>query len=205
MPEWFRNATWNAAVAQVFEEKLRCARRKEQYLRIQASMLAASHPEVALDLLERYFTLPDQFDQAQAHVDRAQALLALDRTDDAIESYEAALSREAAFPNLQTQACLDLPFLIATRGIKSRYEQAVQLLGLYENRLMFPVDHFRWHTARCLIAADTGGIGVAKSHATQALRAAYAEHPGFRYHPAVGLVTERYEEVVQRLKACLAA
>src|SRR5207248_662790 len=94
MPEWFRNATWNAAVAQVFEEKLRRARRKEQYLRIQASTLAASHPQVALDLLERYFALPDQFDQAQACVDRAQALLALDRTDGAIESYEAALARE---------------------------------------------------------------------------------------------------------------
>jgi tetratricopeptide (TPR) repeat protein len=205
MPEWFRNATWNAAVAQVFEEKLRRARRKEQYLRIQACTLATSHPQVALDLLERYFALPDQFDQAQAYVDRAQALLALSRADDAIESYEAALAREVAFPKLQTQAYLDLPFLIATRGIKSRYEQAVNLLELHENRLMFPVDHFRWHTARCLIAADVGAIGVAKPHAAQALNAAGAEHSGFRYHREVGLVTERYEQVVQRLRACLAA
>src|SRR5690606_19549407 len=163
----FRNPTWNVAVAPVFEEKLRRARRKGQYLRIQASMLAVSHPQVALDLLDRYFALPDQLDQAQAHVDRARALLALERTDDAIESYEAALAREAAFPNLQTQASLDLPFLIATRGIKSRYEQAVELLEAHENRLMFPVDRFRWHAAHCLMAADTG---VAKSHAAQALR-----------------------------------
>jgi tetratricopeptide (TPR) repeat protein len=205
MPEWFRNATWNDAVAQVFEEKLRRARRKEQYLRIQANTLTASHPEVALDLLERYFTLPNQFDQAQAYVDRAQALLALDRVDDAIESYEAALAREAAFPNLQTQAYLDLPFLVATRGIKSRYEQAADLLELHQKRLMFPVDHFRWHTARCLIAAEAGALGVAKSHAAQALRAADAEHSGFRYHPTVGLVAQRYEQVVQRVRACLAA
>ena len=205
MPEWFRNETWNAAVARVFEDKLRRARRKEQYLRIQAGTLAGSHPQVALDLLERYFTLPDQFDQAQAHVDRATALLALDRVDEAIQSYEAALAREAAFPNLQTHAYLDLPFLIVTRGITTRLDRAARLLEEHEHRLMFPADRFRWHAARCLIAAHIGDTGLAKSHAAQALHAADEGHSGFRYHPAVGLVAGRYEQLVQRLRAVVTA
>ncbi len=104
--DWFRNAEWNDSIERAFHEKLRRARRKEQYLRIQASTLAHSYPEVALKLLDRYFELPDDFDHAQAHVDRATALLALGRVADAITAYEAALAREAVFPNLQTQAIL---------------------------------------------------------------------------------------------------
>lgn len=205
MDEWFRNTTWNTSVAHTFEEKLRRARRKEQYLRIQASTLAASHPQVALELLERYFALPDQFDHAQAYVDQAQALLVLNRVDEAIQSYEAALAREAVFPNLKTQAYLDLPFLIATQRIKERYEQAIQLLEVHEDRLTFPVDRFRWHAAHALIAADTGDRAAAKSYAERALQASGIEHSGFRYHPAVGLIADKYDEVIQSLRACLAA
>ena len=71
--DWFRNTTWNKSVERAFDEKLRRAKRKEQYLRIQACTLARSYPEVALKLLDRYFELPDDFDHAQAHVDRATA------------------------------------------------------------------------------------------------------------------------------------
>lgn len=106
-------------------------------------MHARSHPEVALKLLDRYFELPDNFDHAPAHVDRAIALLALGRVNDAIASYEAVLAREAPFPSLQTHAYLDLPYLIATRETRERYAQALQLLQAYEARLVFPVDRFR--------------------------------------------------------------
>ncbi len=125
--DWFRNIIWNESVERAFDEKLRRAKRKEQYLRIQACTLARSHPEVALKLLDRYFELPDDFDHAQAHVDRATALVALGRVNDAIAAYEAALGREAAFPNLQTEAYLELPFLIATRGIREQYDRALEL------------------------------------------------------------------------------
>ena len=97
--DWFRNSTWNPSIEALFEDKLRRARRKEQYLRIQACYLTQSHPDVALALLNRFFALPDQLDQAQAHVDRAAALITLGRFEDAIQSYEAALSREALFPH----------------------------------------------------------------------------------------------------------
>jgi hypothetical protein len=57
--EWFRNTPWGATIAAHFEEKLRNARRKQ---RTQASILAETHPESALQLLDRYFALPDDFD-----------------------------------------------------------------------------------------------------------------------------------------------
>jgi len=57
--EWFRNASWSEVVAAQFEVKLARARRKEQYLRIQASTLASVEPDVAHKLLDRYLALPD--------------------------------------------------------------------------------------------------------------------------------------------------
>jgi len=203
--DWFRNTTWNESVERAFDEKLRRAKRKEQYLRIQACTLARSYPEVALKLLDRYFELPDDFDHAQAHVDRATALLSMDRVEDAIASYEAALAREAAFPKVQTQAYLDLPYLIATRAIRAHYDGALELLQRHEARLMFPVDRFRWHAARALIAADLKEPEIARLHAEQAIEAAGHEHSGFRYHPSVGLVTAEYDTVVRKLEAYCAA
>jgi tetratricopeptide (TPR) repeat protein len=160
--DWFRNTTWNDAVEQAFNEKLSRARRKEQYLRIQACTLARSHPDVALRLLDRYFAMKDNFDHAQAFVDRATAFLTLGRIDEAIDSYNAALAREAEFPNLLTQAYLDLPYLIAVRAVRNQYHHAIQLLEKHTNRLMFPVDHFRWHTALALMAADVGQAALAQ-------------------------------------------
>jgi len=39
--EWFRNVSWDVSIARRFEEKLARARKKEQYLRIQACTLAS--------------------------------------------------------------------------------------------------------------------------------------------------------------------
>ena len=63
--DWFRNRDWNDKIEAAFYEKLRRARRKEQYLRIQACILADSCPKVALKLLDEYFELKDDFDHAQ--------------------------------------------------------------------------------------------------------------------------------------------
>ena len=203
--DWFRNTTWNGAIERAFDEKLRRARRKEQYLRVQACTLARSHPEVALKLLDRYFVLKDDFDHAQAHVDRATALLALGRVDEALAAYETALAREAVFPNLQTQAHLDLPYIVATLGIRDKYRRARELLALHESRLMFPVDRFRWHAAQALIAAATGEAGSVRDHAERALEAASRDHSEFRYHPSVGLVPQPFEGVVKKMEALCAA
>lgn len=203
--DWFRNTTWNESIERAFEEKLQRARKKEQYLRIQACMLARSHPDVALKLLDRYFQFPDHFDHAQAHVDRATALLALGHVAQAIAAYEAALARESVFPHLQTQAYLDLPFVIANLGIGEQYARALELLRVHESRLMFPVDYFMWHATHALIAVASSDTDRAIAHARQALETATRGHSGFRFHPRVGLVTGEYDEVIGKLKAISAS
>lgn len=205
MTEWFRNTTWNASIELAFDGKLRRARRKEQYLRIQACTLACSHPDVALKLLDRYFALPNDFDHAQAHVDRATAYLALGRVAEALAAYEDALTRESLFPNLQTEAYIAFPYVVATRGVQEQYTRALELLLKHKSRLTFPVDHFRWHTARALIAAAGLDTKTAKVHSQQALEVGAREYSGFRHHQSVGLVTKQYAEVVKQLEALRAA
>ncbi len=121
--DWFRNTSWDEAIERAFDRRLRRARSSDraQYLRIQACTLTSSHPEAALRLLDRYFQLPEVFDHAQAHVDCAEAFLALGRTEEAIAAYEAALEGEQARPNVLTQAYSYLPYLIATHKIRDRY------------------------------------------------------------------------------------
>jgi tetratricopeptide (TPR) repeat protein len=189
--ERFRNVEWNPEIEEAFFAKLGRARRKAQYLRIQACVLAKSQPDVALRLLEQYFQSGDDFDRAQAYVDRATAYRSQGLYEKAIDSYEAALAVEAERPFIKTQAYIQMPYLVATRGMKARYEQALDLLERHKERLTFPVDNFCWHAASALDAA--------KIHASRALQAAALETSGFRYHPSVGLVGDSYNDVVVKL------
>src|SRR5258708_35532625 len=103
---WYRNTTWNPEIEADFQQRLRRARDKSQRLRIQASYLAESHPKVSLGLLDQYFSLGDQFDIAQAHVEKARALTALCDVERALSSYEAALERERQLPSVKTHTYL---------------------------------------------------------------------------------------------------
>lgn len=193
---------WNDEVASQFEAKLGRARRKGQYLRIQACTLARSEPDIALRLLDRYFAQTDErFDDAQAHVDRATALLALGRVDEALDSYEAALKAEIVVPNFLTQAYIELPYTAAVRGVRSRFGRALQILEEQRRRLTFPVDHFKWNAAQAIIASENGLRDDALKFASTALEFAAKDHSGFRYHPTIGLVSDEHAEALRQLRA----
>lgn len=197
--EWFRSADWNPSVEAKFNEKLGRARRKSQYLRIQAKYLAKTHPQAALALLDRYISLGEDFDFAQAFLDQATAYLALARFDDALRSLENALNRERQFPNLKTNAWSEFAMLVATMNIKSQFTKALQALSENQSRLMLPVEKFTWHAASALILAAQGERKRAGEHATRALEVAQPTHSGFRYHPTVGLVGRTYESLRDKL------
>ena len=197
--DWYRSSEWSDEIEAAFSTKLRRAREKNQYLRIQASYLSKNRPEVALRLLDQYFELGDYFDHAQAHVTRAKAYISQGRLGEAVASYEAALEREAVRPSSLTQAYIELPFFIATESLSNLYPRALELLALHTHRLMFPVERFKWHAVHALIASATGRKADATENARSALAAAGVEHSGFRYHKGVGLVGAGYADVCDQL------
>lgn len=189
--DWYRNTEWNDQVESAFTAKLTRARNKSQYLRIQASMLAKSNPSQALKLLDEYFALGEDFDFAQAYVDRASAYINLDQIDIALESYRNALKREAKFPRLLTNAYLHYPFLIAKKEIKHLYEDALMVLDAHVDRPMFPIDVYQWNASKALIYSGLAKNQKAREFAVLALDAASKDHSGFRYHQKAGLFQKK--------------
>jgi tetratricopeptide (TPR) repeat protein len=199
--DWFRNADWNAEIEEAFGKRLRRARDKSQYLRIQASCLAETYPTVALCLLEQYFGLGEHFDIAQAYGDKARALIALKDCDGALASYEAALERERQYPKLKTHAYLDYPCFVAEAKLESMYARALEVLTTNRDRPMFPIDRFRAHGARALLLYHLEGEEEARADARLAMAAAQEAKSGFRYHQGVGLVRSTDDEFATRVAA----
>lgn len=198
--DWYRNKEWNDEVAEVYFAKLKRARNKDQYLRIQACYLASSYPEVALDLLEKFFALNEPFDYAQAYCDKAKAYIALGNIEAAIKAYEGALEQESKGSVVKTEAYLSLPMLLAEHGLKEHYQKGIELLEIHIERLIFPVDHFRWHGAMAIFRKDLGDIEEAVKQAGLALDAAQIKKSGFRFHQKHGLVGEKYADLVEKLR-----
>jgi tetratricopeptide (TPR) repeat protein len=154
---------------------------KEQYLRIQAGILASKYPLVTLELLDRYFATADAFDHAQAYADRGAALKALGRIDEAADAYESALRREKSSPTSRRRPTSNLPVLIATESLQSRYDRASSSWTSTWLVLRFPFDHFLWHAARALIIAARGNqIGAAPDALTSLWKPLSRDESGFR-------------------------
>jgi tetratricopeptide (TPR) repeat protein len=199
--DWYRNEVWDDAIETQFHQRLHRARRKSQYLRIQASYLARSYPMVALRLLQEYFALGEHFDMAQAHVDRANALKALGDHQGALTSLEAALEREQADPNLRTQAYLDFAFLIADARLEWLYARGIEVLDANKSRPIFPVESYRANGARALLLQALGRGEEARTAACAAVAAAGEVNSGFRYHQKLGLVNDANDEFGARVAA----
>jgi tetratricopeptide (TPR) repeat protein len=199
--DWYCSTSWSESIEAAFEARLRRARSKAQYLRVQALYLVNAHPEVALKLLDRYFELDGDFtDCSLAHTIRADAYLALGRMEEAIASYEAALAREAARPTARTDVSVAYPYLVATRGLRPHFARALEVLKAHSDDVAFPVNRFRWHAARALILAEVGSAEEARSAAKLALEAAAEPKSEFRYHQKLGLVSDKHSDVIRRLR-----
>ncbi len=196
---WWRNTSWNEEIEVTFFSKLARARNKTWYLRNQARALASSCPEVALRLLDQYFALGGDLDQAQAHFYRARAYVAIRNVEGAVVAFEAALAREDAVPNFRTWAFHELPVLIATERMSARYDRAIQVLMKHKDWLTFPVQLYQWHGALALILHEQGQTLEAENEAKQALEAAKMTHSGFQHHPNIGLVGDTADEFGNRL------
>jgi len=196
--DWYRNIEWDDEIEKAFDAKLARARRKPEYLRVQAGCLAHTHPDVALRLVERYFETGET-NTAPAHLTQAVAWTELGDINNALSAYDACLAREAARPNSRTTAAIDYPFLVASLGLVDRYEHALNMIASDSGFAAFPIQRFKVDAAVALISADLGATQQAREHAIRALDYAAADSSGHRYHADIGLVGGRYPALQERL------
>jgi len=202
--DWYRRTTWSDTDRSEFQARLKRSRgdfHKSQYVRIQAGYLfGAGLVFPAIELLQQLFDeFPHESQLAQAHVQHAECLLALDRVDEAVTAYRAAFAAEQSYPNSRTQLWLDFPWLVVTRRLSHLYSDVDSFLDWGGRQITFPVDEFRLSTILSFLADDQGDSETAQRHAAIALSAAEKEHSGFRYHPTVGLVGKQDANVSERL------
>jgi hypothetical protein len=95
--------------------------------------------------------------------------------------------------------------MIATRRMREHYDTALELVSRSskDTYLLWPVSVFKQQTAIALISADLGNQQAARDHAARAIEAAAAQDSGFRYHPTLGLVGSKFDDVRASLMAIL--
>lgn len=199
--DWFRNTEWNAEIEARFQEKLRRARDKPQYLRIQAGCLTEKYPHDALRLLGQFFQLGENLFWAQAYLDQGHAYLSLGDKESALNSFRLALQRERDFPNVVTQAWIDYTFLVVEERAESFYEDALEVLKSHPPTSgSFPVQAFCWFAALAMLSDLLQNPALAKESATKALEWSEVTHSGYRYHAQLGLVGTQWEETKKKLR-----
>jgi tetratricopeptide (TPR) repeat protein len=131
--------------------------------------------------LDHYFAQKDDFDHAQAYCDMAKAHLSKGQVEQALSSYTKALSREHDFPNLKTDVYILYPITVIENKITEQYYSANEVLDKNENRLMFPLDYFRWYVAKAIIEFHMGNFELARTHAAKSLDAAKIKNQVFAF------------------------
>jgi hypothetical protein len=200
--KWFRQTNWSDQIEREFFLKLAKARtQRDQYLVIQAITLADTEPEVALRLVDTYFkTKTTRFDDVRALDAKAQANQALGRVSEAVSTMKEILEAERERPSFKTTTFTDFPFFVAVNRLSSEYDAALQTLIDRESDLAFPISRFKWHAAMSIINAELQNLTLAKVHAKLAIDAKSIGHSGFRNHPALGLVDDRFKDLVTQLR-----
>ena len=68
---------------------------------------------------------PDQIEEASAHLQRAESLIAIGQGADAVEAFQAALAVERSFPNVLTNAWLEFAWYVAERKLTDHYQEVL--------------------------------------------------------------------------------
>lgn len=205
--DWYRRTTWSDADQRDFRKRLHRSRgldSKAQYLRIQASYLAdAGRHAAALSLLEELLTeCPVKLQLAQAYLQKAEALLALGDTPQAIVAFRASLDAERAFSGVRTQCWLVYAYFVTTQRFYDLFLEAQAVLEEFDTdgQRSLPIQQYQYATSMALIAEHRGDTCSAHEWATEALRAADARESGFPYHPELGLVSKEDAQIIERLR-----
>jgi tetratricopeptide (TPR) repeat protein len=199
--EWYRRKSWTKDDETEFFQKLARARkeRRAQYLKIQALELIETN-DIALVNIAETLLLKLLNDYPEDKLERSSALHTLGNIyrlrqnfDKSISYYKQAIEFENIFPNVQTNAYLDLSELIVKSKKLDLYDLAEKSILERVNGLAFPLDKYKAYSILSIINRYKNNDSDAKYYANLADKNADLTSSGFQYHKNLGIVTERDE------------
>jgi hypothetical protein len=123
----------------------------------------------------------------------------MQRQDEALQAYLAALAVERSHPGVQGLAYLDLSELVLALGRTDLYAELLEVIKVRQHHAIFPVVQYRAFGAAAFLSEALGNLDDARAFAMQALSAAAQTESPFRYHRTLGLVERSDEEVQSKL------
>jgi len=202
--DWCRQTTWGQNERARFFSKLKRAKNKSGYLRVQGFTLLETHQAVncvaAIELFQMALRdYPHEFENAQLHLGLGRCHEALTNVDEALRCFDLSMAAQDAFPNVKAGAYLDFCWLVARQKLKSKYDIALALLEKNKKEPFFPFENYKHYGSAALIHAELGKSLSAKENARVAIQAAEIKDSRARYHPHVGLVNNVDMDVHERL------
>jgi tetratricopeptide (TPR) repeat protein len=188
---WFDSPDWSPAAQAAFEEKLRRARNKGEYLRTKGAALVEAGDrerrqagrELLLRLVHDY---PETLTLAWAHEFIADAYAEDGNDAEAERHYREALATQERRPGVRGYAGVKLADLITRTRHREKYKEADALVDAFDP--LFKIDHFRVFTVRARLAAERGDAEEAGSYARVALDLETDKRSQLPRHPDVGHV-----------------
>ena len=205
MPDWFRRTSWTKVDKAEFEQKLWRAHRhnRAQYVRIQGVHLAeAGHHKAAVELFERVLAeFPEPFEVGSALSGLGQSLLALGEHERALDAMRRCVRSEREDSSGRDNASLEFAFTVACLDARELFREARQVLRDDEELemfVLFPLDSFKLHAARAILARSRR---IAAEEAAAALGEAELDDSGWPHHAKLGLVGDAFPALRIRLRA----
>lgn len=188
---WFDSPAWDRPAQVEFEEKLRRAQKKGEYLRTKGIALVQAgdrrRREAGRHLLLRLVDdYPDTLTISWAHEILGDAYAEDEMFREAERQYREAIAAYERVPGVGGHAEVRLAELISRTRQREKYTEAEALLDSYN--ALFKIDHFRVFTIRARLAAERGDRENAASYAQAALELERDAEPQLPRHPDVGHV-----------------
>ncbi len=154
-----------------------------------------------LDLLINKWPSPIELELA--HRTKAHCLEMMGEVDKAIEEYRHAFEARKNKRNVRTNAPLEFAMFGVKYNRVDLYDEIISVLREFvsEIDIIFPFQKYQYYTALAIIANYHNREEEAKDFANRALNAIAQTFSGLSYHPQVGLVTEKDEDIIAKLRS----
>lgn len=198
--DWLKLHSWSEEDKDNFLKQLNLSKSsyyKAQCLTIQANHLKEKHPESAIELCDIVINdCPEPSELSMIHYIKAECYLLLGKDDSAIESFRNSIDAMRKYPNSRNYAFLHFGYWVVTHNRIEFFDEILDLTLEFQDDITSPKDNYLIYGIHAIIHHHRKFIEQSKLESQKALENANLIYSDFRYHPSIGLVSEKEKETM---------